>query len=267
MEIVFQQSPFYVSEKPISGSSHKIMYKITFFLITVMAILNTRINANTFEDGFFSNMRLVVDAYGRKYHKMPENWNSLIESKFLAGEMLENARKYLDVENRYFFPNLPTIFDNGISRERIIIMAKQSGGEGDDTDSFDGKTMMNVPGRFLVVERTDGKIDSGRFPEKLLQIMFEKAGLNLKDYTFAVAPQPKREIKRHPSESVRRPGDPANLWEADATRPERKRGDPKVGINANQRDGFLTRWKWAIGSLIAFLLAVLFFKSRINRVR
>ena len=262
MEIVFQQSLFYVSEKPISGNSHKIMFKITFFLIAVMAVLNTRINANTFEDSFFSNMRLVVDAYGKKYQKMPENWDSLIESKFLAGEMLENARKYMDVENRYFFPNLPTIFDNGISRERIIIMAKQPGGEGDDTDSFDGKAIMNVSGRFLVVERTDGKIDSGRFPEKLLQIMFEKAGLNLKDHTFASAPQPKREIKRHPSESVRRPGDPANLWEADATRPEKKRGDPKVGINTNQRDGSLPRWKWVIGFLIAFLLALLFLKSR-----
>ena len=139
-------------------------------------------------DSAFYGVCKMMKAYSSDYNSLPQNWEEFIKSGYLSGSLLDDARMFCDIENRYFFLNLPVIFDEGITRKRIIVMGKQSGGEGDITALDSAGVVVPSPGRYLIVETIGLGLESGRFSERRLQGMFEKAGLNLKDYTFDAPP-------------------------------------------------------------------------------
>lgn len=111
---------------------------------------------------------------------LPDNWDDFIKSGYLSGDILQQARDKCDLENRYrFFGGEKKILIPS-KNERIIIMAKYPGLEGDHPGSNDPA---EVHGRFLFVETADGGIETRRYSEVALKIFFADAGLNLQDYT------------------------------------------------------------------------------------
>lgn len=135
----------------------------------------------------FSNVRSLLEIYKTKHgNNLPSNWQDFIDSGILTGEVLNNSRRFLDIENRYVFVVVkPMLFGN--RTERVLIIARQAGGEGDDDDAEDPEKRK---GRWLIVEASDGSIQTRKYSEVMLKFWFEKAGLDLADFTFASPPPP-----------------------------------------------------------------------------
>lgn len=147
-------------------------------------------NATSFktpQTASFSHIRSLLEVYKTKHgNNLPTSWQDFINSGILSGDVLNNSRRFLDIENRYIFVELkPLQFGNRM--ERVLILARQAGGEGDDNDAEDPAKR---PGRWLIVEASDGSIQTRNYSEVMLKYWFEKAGLNLADFTFASPPPP-----------------------------------------------------------------------------
>ena len=135
----------------------------------------------------FSGIARSIEIYQTSNSgKLPENFSELIEGGYVTKFLLDNARKYCDIENRYIFVDLkPMQFGNRM--ERILLMARQAGGEGDNNEAEDPE---KKKGRLLIVEASDGSIQTRQYSEVMLEFWFEKAGLKLADYTFDAPPPP-----------------------------------------------------------------------------
>lgn len=148
--------------------------------------------------------KYTIDLYKKNNDgSLPKDWKELVESGVLSNRMIEDAEKYLDFENRYCFPDPPIALKNRNSEIRVIIMANQSGGEGDYQSLDEKGNPLQVAGRYLIFETSEGKIGSGRFTEKRLEKMFIDSGINLLDHTFDAPPPPKRTKQPNPNETHR----------------------------------------------------------------
>ena len=135
----------------------------------------------------FSNVRSLLEIYKTKHgNNLPTSWQDFIDSGILTGEALNNSRRFLDIENRYIFVDLKPI-QFGNRTERVLIMARQAGGEGDNRDAEEAE---KKTGRLLLVEASDGSIQTRKYSEVMLKLWFEKAGLSLADFTSASPPPP-----------------------------------------------------------------------------
>jgi hypothetical protein len=135
----------------------------------------------------FLNVRSLLEIYRTKHaNSLPTSWQDFIDSGILTGGVLDNSRRFLDIENRYIFVDLkPMQFGN--RTERVLIMARQAGGEGDNKEAEDPEKRN---GRWLIVEASDGTIQTRKYPEFMLKYWFEKASLSLADFTSAAPPPP-----------------------------------------------------------------------------
>lgn len=134
-----------------------------------------------------SNIRGLLELYKENHdNNLPKNWPEFIDSGVFTDQLLNDARRILDIENRYAFVDMkPIELSSGMVR--IIIMAKQPGAEGDRVDT---RELEKKKGRWLIMEASDGSIQIGKVPEVMLDYWFKKAGLDLANYTFPAPPLP-----------------------------------------------------------------------------
>lgn len=112
--------------------------------------------------------------------RFPNSWNEFISSGAIPSETLEYARKYCDIENRYyFFEGGKKVIDFG-KEINILMMAKCSGREGDQAVSPDD---IRAKGRYMIIEGANNWADTRRCSETELSRIFSDSGLNLSDYT------------------------------------------------------------------------------------
>lgn len=138
-----------------------------------------------------SNIRGLLSIY-KELHggDFPKDWQSFINSGVFSGTILEDARKYLNIENRYRFINSPVLFSSSGKSFRIIVMANSPGGEGDREMIAENGQAEVSPGRYIIIETDNGMFETRRYSEAALNYIFEEAKLNLKDYTFEAPPAP-----------------------------------------------------------------------------
>lgn len=172
--------------------------------------------------------------------------------------ILEEAREILDVENRYMFPNVEKIFKSpSSSGKRIVLMANRSGKEGNLKIYEDRINIRPIAGRFVVFEMVDdGRIESGRISEEVLKSMFESEGLNLADFTSEETAKIEFKPYQLPS-NIRRPGDPAHLWEPKSNRPDKRAKDSLPSKIAHHDTELKSQWKWI--SIAGILFVMIFF--------
>lgn len=172
----------------------------------------------------FLNVRSLLAIYKTKHgNNLPASWQDFIDSGILTGEVLDNSRRFLDVENRYIFVDLkPMLLGNQV--ERVLIMARRSGGEGDNNNAEEPEKRK---GRWLIVEASDGSIQTRKYPEVMLKSWFEKAGLSLADFTSASPPPPEFEASpKEPNSEGAALGGPENPSD----------GDARAGKNSSHRE-------------------------------
>ncbi len=233
--------------------------KIKILIVLIGSFITNYLHAVTLEEKVFYSFRLTLELYKKEHNSLPDNWDSLIKSGFFLGAVRDDTHKFLDIENRYFFTNISTVFDGGIVQERIILMAKQAGGEGDIRRKNDDGKIEQYPGRLLIVETIDGKIDSGHFSEKQLQAMFDKAGLKLADYTFTAPPLPNKVHEGKPDPSEKILDDPNNHTSSGTSvikNPEGREKKPKssgIEDRLGHPGSFSTWLIWLGGIFIAII--------------
>lgn len=169
----------------------------SFVILLLLSSLQSALPSvrGTPQTATFSNVRSLLEIYKTKHgNNLPTGWQDFIDSGILSGDVLNNSRRFLDIENRYIFVDLkPMQFGN--RTERVLIMARQAGGEGDNDNAEEPEKRK---GRWLIVEASDGSIQTRKYPEVMLRSWFEKAGLSLSDFTSASPPPP--EFKVPPKE-------------------------------------------------------------------
>lgn len=150
-------------------------------LMASLSLLHAK-SVKTPADVAFMGVKHSIEIYrDANQGRLPGSWQELADGKYLSKESREAAERYLDFENRYLFTDIGPLEIQG-RQERIRVMAKLSGGEGDNLDAPDPETRA---GRLAIVETPDGSIETRIYPEKLLASSFGKAGLNLADYRGA----------------------------------------------------------------------------------
>jgi hypothetical protein len=164
--------------------TYTLIIILLLFFSTRSAFSSVR---GTPQSAAFGSIKFILEIYKDKNHgDLPKSWDTLIESGIFSGQVLTDSRRYLDVENRYIFVDLkPMQFGN--HTERVLIMARQAGGEGDNNDAEDPE---KIKGRLLIVEASDGSIQTRKYSEVMLQHWFEKAGLSLAEFTSDAPPSP-----------------------------------------------------------------------------
>lgn len=218
--------------------------QINIFLIFFWSVIFT--DAKTIEQSVIHNLRNTIELYKNEFNQVPTNWDSFDKDGYR--NVLEDANKVLDLENRYFFPRIgKTFFDGATSGRKIILMAKSPGAEGDiELRDQDGTPYLE-PGRIVFFETLSGGIDSGRILEKKLRAMFEEAGLNLADYTLDSPAPPKRETKPYRlPDSLRRFDHSEDLSEKAGTRAEKRPQHKNNGTIESLPTAIPPLW-WAIG--------------------
>ena len=189
--LIFLQSLSCGFEKRISGSNHNLKnemkktYLLFFSYLLLLAVHATSLKSP--QTVSFSNVRSLLGIYKTRHgNNLPNSWQDFIDSGVLSGDVLNNSRRFLDIENRYIFVDLkPMQFGN--RTERVLIMARQAGGEGDNNEAEEPEKRK---GRWLIVEASDGSIQTRKYSEVMLKYWFEKAGLSLADFTSAAPPTP-----------------------------------------------------------------------------
>ena len=170
--------------------------KTLLFNIFLVVLLQTDVEASSLKPPAVSaltNVRGSLKIYKSSHEgKLPKSWEDFISSGAISDEILDNARRYCDLENRYFFVNSEPVFSENGAPARIVIMAKQSGGEGNQLFENEKKETEEVAGRWIIVETSDGDIQTRNYTESQLEGRFQRAGLSLIDYTFDGPPPPKR---------------------------------------------------------------------------
>ena len=204
-----------------------------------------------------NNLNTYLQFYISDFKQPPSDWESFNKDEYR--NVLKEANKYLDLENRYFFPKINNVFHFGTDKgERLILMAKESGYEGDHRSYAQDGSHRIEPGRVVFFVKEDGRINSGRMLESALRAMFEKEGLNLSDYTFESPAPPIRDIKPYrPPDSIRRPGDPAYLWDQPPSRTEKiRKKENSDRIAAGSKSFHML--PWVIGIAIVGILLLWF---------
>jgi hypothetical protein len=173
-----------------------IFISVLSFLLSFTALARSFKSPQTVS---FANTRSLLEIYKSTHgDHLPKNWQEFIDSGIFSGDALNNSRRFLDIENRYIFVDLkPMQFGN--RTERVLIMARQAGGEGDNNNAEEPEKRK---GRWLIVETSDGSIQTRKYPEVLLKLWFEKAGLSLADFTSASPPPPEVEAPPREPNSV-----------------------------------------------------------------
>lgn len=217
--------------------------------------------SRTAEERTLSSLKYAIELYRAERNEVPKDWASM--EKFGLKTTLDEAREMLDIENRYMFPNLQTIFYSGsFAGKRIVLMAKKAGDEGSLKIYENDTEFRVVDGRFVIFEKVDtGVIDSGRISEAKLKAQFHNEGLSLADFTFEAPPKPKAELKVYrPPDSIRRPGDPPALWEEPPPRATKQRGEfePSGQVGGEYSNSV---WRLIIAFGIACVAGILFFLS------
>lgn len=204
-----------------------------------------------------ANVRALLEIYKTKHGgDFPKNWQEFIDSGILSGQVLTNSRRFLDLENRYIFVELkPMRFGN--KTERILIMARQPGGEGDNHDAEDPEKRK---GRWLIVETSDGSIQTRKYSEGMLKLWFEKAGLNLADFTSAAPPPPEYTRPLVPPDSENKPlGGPDNLSNASnggtKNQSNHRKKDTFSDLKPNAKSSGLLPWViWIAGGIVVIAI-------------
>ncbi len=201
--------------------------------------------AKTIEQSVIHNLRNTIELYKNEFKKVPTNWESFDKDGYR--NVLKDANKIMDLENRYYFPKIAKTFNSDTNTaKKIILMAKRPGGEGDiKLYNQDGSFYLE-PGRIVFFEELSGGINSGRILESALHAMFEEAGLNLSDYTLDSPAIPKRETKPYRlPDSLRPSTDPEDILEKIGTRAEKKRQHDNDGTTESRPTITPNLW-WAI---------------------
>ena len=133
-----------------------------------------------------SNLTYSLQTYATDHGgRTPASWAEFIGSGYFS----RYPRTFVDPENRYFFVLLPDIqWDR--NWKRLVLMAKEPGGEGNQQRGTDREEYL---GRRVIYEAKEGGYFSTRVSEKNLRRLFSNEGLNLADYTFKAPDSPTRD--------------------------------------------------------------------------
>jgi hypothetical protein len=160
----------------------KTLKIILIFIISIFSL--HKVAAKTPADASIYSIGLAFKLFKNKHgEKLPGSWDECIESGLLNEPLLSEARRFCDLENRYFFPDLSIPLTSRSGTIKIIVMANKAGGEGNSVSSHTGDERTTIAGRFLIVENERGEIRASRYSEKEIERMFRNAGLDLTEYT------------------------------------------------------------------------------------
>lgn len=203
------------------------------------------------ESTTFLGISISLDNYRKDHHgELPKDWDSLVNTPYITPQSLALARKYLDIENRYHFTLFPKPFEiNGVE-EKFVVMANQSGKEGD----FEG----GVPGRRVIIETSRGEIQPRRYREDHLKMILKKNGYDLADYTFDTSNRGKRIPKTSP---VANPLPPTKNSEVPASNALDLPTQPKAEKLRRQSE-FSYLWMVGMAIFLVFALRYIFHQSR-----
>lgn len=184
----------------------------------------------------------LLDSYKRDHSgKLPRDWESFFSDQPISFSATLEIQDYLDVKNRYQFLAFEKPFVIHGLDELFIVMANQSGEEGDQQE----------PGRFVIVETSGGEIQTRRYTEKTLKGVFQRSGYNLSDYTHILSSLPKSNIKTLPSKSNSNPSATQNK---ERLIDSKSRGDQKT---SRLKDTLSDRWLYLTsGILFLFILPI-----------
>lgn len=138
------------------------------------------------------NISWRLEAYKQVNGRLPTSWQEFSQGEYFSGSIKENARRLLDVENRYVFVDLKPI-RIGPEIVRIFFMAKQPGDEG---NNFTTSKIDLVEGRWVIFETEKGDVVARKYTEKALKLWFAKADLDLADYTFEAPRSPSYNLSK-----------------------------------------------------------------------
>lgn len=129
----------------------------------------------------FANTIRCLDLYKKNHGgNLPENWQVFASSGYMTEDLLKDAKKYFDMENRFQFVDPPvTISHQGINFS-IVFMENEPG----------HKDASGREARRLGIEDEDGNLRSTRYPEVVLNRLFREAGSDLNLYTKKSPPPP-----------------------------------------------------------------------------
>lgn len=153
----------------------KILYVANFLIF--VHLVNAE-SVKRVSDKALYNLTRIISIYKEKTSEYPDSWDKLVAYDEANDVSLSLCRFQLNFEKRYGFIGDSRYIDT-YPPEKIIVMALESGAEGDITRSDDSVEK----GRWLIVETENRKIETRWYSEEALRAIFSRSGLNLKDYT------------------------------------------------------------------------------------
>lgn len=210
----------------------------------------------------------IINQYSQKTKKLPKSWGEMIVDGVLSEPIIGYARKYIDLESRYCFPETNSEIVIGNRKENVIAMAILPGLEGDYADHPDVSLR---PGRWLFVRMPSGEIVTRRYSELVLGELFEAAGFKLEDYTgsdgkwLPADRYAKRGVRNQATEEIGMGGmELAETGQKVSLAPGESHtvGKPENFIG-KKSPGF---WCWVLVGIVSMSLLLWFFRKKSSRV-
>jgi hypothetical protein len=170
----FLQNQFFDLEKHLSGNDHLIEMKTIVLIFSMIVSFSSSVFCRTVEERTLASLVHAIRLYNSQKKETPTSWK--VMEQFGSETTLKSAREILDIENRYFFPNIENAFaSRHQSKRRIILMAKNSGEEGDIRNYESFSSFKSNKGRFVIFKNTvSGEIESGKITEEELFTTFQR---------------------------------------------------------------------------------------------
>lgn len=129
----------------------------------------------------FSNTVRFLDLY-RKDHagNLPENWQEFASSGYMTEDILNDTRKYFNMEDRFQFVNPPVAVSHRGENFSVVFMENEPS----------GRDALEKEERWLAIQHEDGTLRATRYPESVLNRLFKEAGSDLSLYTKESPPPP-----------------------------------------------------------------------------
>lgn len=217
-----------------------VAYLIVFLFLTVSCSARSRQTPAT---ATLVGLANLLNSYKENHSgKLPRDWESFFSDQPMSPSAIFELKKYLDVQNRYQFLVFEKPFIIHGLDELFIVMANQSGGEGDQQE----------PGRFVIVETSGGEIQTRRYTETILKAVFHKNGYNLSDYTHILSSTQKSDTRNLPAK-INTP--PSVIQNENKSIDNKSRDDQK---NLSFKEMFSDWWLYSTGGLFFLIIGSLY---------
>jgi len=200
----------------------------------------------------------LKDYHSQSGGEYPGNWgdfNKVAEERF--ADVIVNAKKYLDIENRYMFFEEPPVFEIHGDKMKFVMIANDSVREGARILTDENGVSQTKPGRYLIVERANGELGTIGLSEISLKRLFTEKGLSLDAYT-----------KNKSKKSTDMKQLPESLsGQSNSSKEPREKSDNRTLKKAERGgiDNGATLWPYLAGIAILILVGVALFRIRAKK--